>query len=211
MKLYLIRHGQQKQNWGDDPAMDMPDPELSTLGCQQAELLAYRLAEKNISAIYTSDLKRAVQTAEIVNHHLGLTIQQEPDLREIDMGEVPRKGWNQIAIEFPSFYQQFQAHSSDIAYPGGESGFDVQLRVLPVIQEIVASNPVESNLAIVCHGGVIMVLLAAILEMPQERRFRFRIDHCSISILEYDSIQRSFQILSVNDAAHLAEKHKEKK
>jgi broad specificity phosphatase PhoE len=62
---------------------------------------------------------------------------------------------------------------------------------------------------IVCHGGVIMVLLTAILGLPQEQRFRFQIDHCSISIVEYDSECQSFRILSVNDTLHLEENLKE--
>ena len=99
-------------------------------------------------------MKRAAQTAEIVNRHLGIQIQPLPNLREIDMDELFLKGWNQIAIEYPSFYREFQIHRKDVAYPGGESGLDAQQRVVPAIQEIVSSNPEGSDLAVACHGGV---------------------------------------------------------
>lgn len=203
MKLYLLRHEHQEVNRGEKYQQGCPDPELSDLGNWQAELLGQRLSKYNISAVFTSDLKRAVQTAEIVNRHLGVALNQEPDLREIDMGEVSIRGWNKIAIDYPDFFREFQQHSCDIAYPNGESGFDVLKRAMPVLEGIIKTQPQDSNLAIICHGGVIMVLLTAILGMPQEYRFRFRIDHGSISIVEYDSIQRSFYIVSINDTAHL--------
>jgi broad specificity phosphatase PhoE len=209
MKLYLIRHGQQENDLAYNPRKRRPDPELSSLGREQADLLGRRLSNHHISAIYTSDLTRAVQTAEIVNHYLCLTLEQESGLREIDMGLVSIQGWGQIAIEHPDFCQEFNRHSFDIAYPEGESGMDVQQRALPVLKDIVKHHSQESNLAIVCHGGVIMVLLTAILGISQEQRFRFQIDHCSISIVEYDSECQSFRILSVNDTLHLEENLKE--
>jgi broad specificity phosphatase PhoE len=205
MKLYLIRHGHQKDHQESNYRKGILDPELSDLGRRQAELLGKRLANHHLGAIVTSDLMRAVQTAEIVNRHLGVTLNQEPNLREIDMGEVSIKGWERIAVDRPTFFREFNQHQMDIAYPGGESGFDVLRRAMPVFERIVQSWPQESNCAIICHGGVIMVLLTAILGVPQEKRFRFRIDHCSISIIEYDS-EQSFRILSVNDSAHLEEK-----
>jgi broad specificity phosphatase PhoE len=202
MKLYLVRHGHQKDHQESNHRKGTPDPELSDLGCRQAELLGKRLANQDIVVMYASDLKRAVQTAKILNRHLGVTLEREPNLREIDMGEVSIKGWEKIAVEHPAFFRKFKLHQTDIAYPGGESGFDVQRRTMPVLERIAQTQPQDSNCAIVCHGGVIMVLLTAVLGMSQEKRFRFRIDHCSISIIEYDS-EQSFSILSVNDTAHL--------
>jgi len=209
IKLYLLRHGQQENDLAYNPRKRRPDPELSNLGREQANLLGKRLTKHGISAIYTSDLKRAVQTADIVNHHLSLPLEMKSALREIDMGLVSIKGWDRISVENPDFYQEFQQHHSDIAYPEGESGSDVRQRAMPAIEDIVARHPPESNLAIVCHGGVILVLLTAILRMPQEQRFWFQIDHCSISIVKYDSECQSFRILSVNDTAHLEENLKE--
>lgn len=211
MKLYLLRHGLQEEVCNREINPERLNPDLSCLGRKQADLLGRCLSTHGISAIYASDLKRAVQTAKIANHYICLTVKYEPGLREIDMGEVLIKGWDQIAVENPTFYREFQQHDSDIAYPGGESGLDVQQRSLPVIQNMVANYPADSNLAIVCHGGVIMVLLTAFSGMTQEQRFRFQIDHCSISIVEYDFIQQSFQILSVNDTTHLEEKKEERK
>ena len=203
MRLYLLRHGHQENNSVNNLSQRGPDPELSSIGRRQADLLGQHLKEHRISAIYASDSKRAVQTAEIVNNRLCVPLEKEPNLREIDMGEVSLKGWDKIAIEYPDFSRKFQQHNSDIAYPGGESGLDVQQRVMPVLEDILTHHPQGSNLALVCHGGVIMVLLTASLGMPQEQRFRFQIDYCSISIIEYDSIKQSFQVLSVNDTSHL--------
>ena len=115
MKIYLLRHGLQENNLVFNPKMGRPDPELSSLGQRQADLLGCRLAKHNISAIYASDMQRAVQTAEMINNHLGVTLEWKFGLREIDMGEVSITEWDQIAVEPPDFSQSFQQHSFDIA------------------------------------------------------------------------------------------------
>jgi probable phosphoglycerate mutase len=211
MKLYLLRHGHQEVNQLFNIKMERPDPELSDQGRLQAKLLGQHLAKRHITALYTSDLKRAVQTAESVNRYLRLPLDRKPHLWEIEIGEVSIKGWDQVALEYPSFYPEFQQNRVDLVCPGAESGLNVQQRAMLVLEELVTLHPPKSNLAIMCHSGVIMVLLTAIQGLPQEQRFRFQINHCSISIVEYDTEDQSFRILSNNDTTHLEEDPKERR
>ena len=203
MKLFLLRHGQQVDDLCFNVDKGRPDPELSLIGQRQADLLGRRMQEYKIVALYASDLERSVQTAGAISQHNGLEIKELPEFREIDMGLVSLKGWEKIAVEYPDFYTEFQKHQVDIAYPGGESGEDVLQRAMPELQKIIPRYGPHENIAIVCHGGVIMIFLAAFSGLSQEKRFQFKIDHCSISIVDYDLGLERFSIQYINNTSHL--------
>jgi probable phosphoglycerate mutase len=193
VKIYLLRHGQTvKAN------LKQPDPGLSDMGIRQAELLGQRLQSYSLEAIYSSDLERAQQTARIVDRHVRTGIMLKSQLREIDMGEIPAKGWQ----AFPEYHAEWQKHETDLPYPNGEAGQDVQKRAWEIIEEIQARH--TQAVAVVTHGGVIMVLLSACLGLGLEKRFQFMpMANCSISTLVYDTVNRRLKVEQVNDTAHL--------
>jgi broad specificity phosphatase PhoE len=193
MKIYLLRHGQIV-----DANPRQSNPSLSATGIRQAELLGQRLQSYSLEAIYSSDLERAKQTAHIINRHTCTDIMLKSQLREIDMGVVPEKGWE----AFPEYYEKWQKHESDLPYPQGESGQDVQKRAWEVIEEI--RTQYTQAVAVVTHGGVIMVLLSACLGLGLEKRFQFMpMANCSISTLTYDTEKQLLKVERVNDTAHL--------
>lgn len=198
MRIYLLRHGQTVARLDYDAALGQPNLALDDTGVRQAELLGQRLQNYRIDAIYSSDLRRAGETAQIIQRYTDADIIFRPQLREIDMGDVHVQGWK----AFPEYYLEWQKHEADLPYPQGEAGADVQKRAWPVLDEIIKQH--RHDVAIVTHGGVIMVLLSACIGLGLEKRFRFAPPaNCSMSTLSFDSRTGILRVEQFNDTAHL--------
>ena len=181
MKLYLIRHGRQSS-----PLCNVNVP-LGEEGKQQVALLKKRLQNASFDALYSSNLIRAIETAEQINTW-GLERIERPGLQEIDFGFLTeQKKWGK----------------EDVRIPGGECGKDVFERAFPVIEEIIATG--KQNVAVVTHGGVIRALLAGIFMQSQADRFLFAdsLEHTSITELWYHEETKRFTLERLNDYAHL--------
>lgn len=201
MELYLIRHGECHKagmEYFDTEKNDMDQP-LTEKGMLQAERLANRLRNISFDAVYASDLKRAIQTAQVLLNALTRKPEYLMDkrLREIDMGDVLKTSWD----GFPEHYEKWKLHEEDMPYPNGESGTDVWNRCGMLTEELL-QNP-GGRIAIVCHGGVIRSLLCGLFQIPQNRRFflGMPLENCSITIVKQEGGQRYLH--TFNDHAHL--------
>ena len=143
--LILVRHGET--DWNRDGIWQgHGDPPLNDLGRRQATELAGRLADVEIDALYSSDLRRAYETAEIIGAAIGLEITAEPDLREIDIGAWSGLTRAQIEERFPGM-ERHDGEASD--------AFDA--RAVGVLRRIACAHAGGSVL-VVTHGGVIRAL-----------------------------------------------------
>lgn len=197
VNLYLIRHGRQ-----DSPLCNV-NVDLSKEGEAQAELLGDRLKHYHIDALYSSNLLRAVQTATVINRVLKLPLEIREDLREISFGILEGKTDQFIEEHYHEFKEEQRKLLEDIPYPEGENGTSVYERSMPVIQEIVQSG--KKDIAVVTHGGIIRVLLAALFGRNQAMRFLFGVSlgNTSITHLIYDPENDRFYLERFNDCAHL--------
>ncbi len=202
INLYLIRHGRQNST------LCNVDVELSDIGRTQAELLRDRLMNYPIDAVYSSQLIRAKQTAEIINQAKKLPIVIREELQEISFGLLTGMTEQYINEHYREFKDEQYKLLEDIPYPGGENGTSVYERAMPVIQEILQSG--KQNIAIVTHGGVIRVLLAALFGKNQAKRFLFGVslENTGITQLIYNPKVDRFYLERFNDQAHL-ENHPE--
>jgi broad specificity phosphatase PhoE len=200
INIYLVRHGQTDHNKGLK-LQGVTESELNENGLNQAVLVAERIAGYSIQRIYSSDYKRAVQTAEILHKYTGAEVVVNPYLREIDMGEWEDADWDRIKRLHPQYYSEWSKHLIDMPYPGGESGGDVLKRMDNFITELKSLD--YNDVAIVTHGGVIKVFLSALLGMGQEKRFRFNIDNCSFNLVKFNRTTEEFQVHCINDTSHL--------
>lgn len=197
MRIYLVRHGRQSSK------LCNVNVDLCEEGYRQAEILGQRLAPIKIDAVYSSDLLRAVQTAETANllwkveHHI------KPGLREISFGEMEGLSDEVIAERFVDFKKKQQEMLEDLPYPGGECAADVVARAFPVILEI--ANCGYKQVAVVTHGGVIRCLIAKILgiDLAKTRLYGNSLENCSITELVYHPEQKRFTLERFNDYAHL--------
>lgn len=201
IRLYLIRHGRQ-----NSPLCNVDVP-LDEAGERQAELVAERLKKYNIQALYSSNLIRARQTAEIINRELNLVHCIEDDLREISFGALEGLSDVEIKEKFGDFIKERAKADKDIPCPDGESGEDVYNRAFPVIERIIenAGNNNIENIAIVTHGGVIRTLVAGVLgaDFAKKLCVAKELENCSITEIDYDSKNGNFIVERVNDYAHI--------
>ncbi len=192
----FTRHGRKKN---DDS--NFYDIELTKKGFEQARLSGRKLISFNIKSLYTSDMTRAVQTAETINLDLSLDIITEPALREIDMG-VFNSGWNANAQKYSDFLVEFEKHEKDMAYPDGESGSDVWARIREFVEKTAQE---KGNALIVTHGGTIRCMICGMLGIPFEKRFLLGepIHNCGISVIRYNIDTGTFSLQLFNDNSHL--------
>lgn len=200
MQIYLLRHGQTNLNKGGRYQVII-DKDLNELGKKQAELLGKRLQKNNIDIIYSSDFKRVIETAKIINKYIETEIIVKEELREIDMGV-----WDTLTIEeryisHESYAKEWDKHLEDLPYPDGECGEDVCKRAMKVINEIKKHQ--YENVAIVTSGGTIAILLCNFLGLEQWKRFNMEINNCSMSIVKFDNMNAKFAVQCINDTAHL--------
>jgi len=164
-RIFLIRHGQPEQHCGKI-ILGQYDTPLSEIGKSEAETAAEKLAGEGarIKRIYTSDLKRAIQTAEIIAEKFGnVPVFQVAAFREVAMGE-----WDGVLIEdikakFPEEYARRGEDIINYRIPGGENFFDLNSRVIKAFHRIIKEDFQEADedpgdLVIVAHIGVLSVL-----------------------------------------------------
>lgn len=200
--VLVVRHGESAAEVRGRP---MPmrdghsDPELHPHGVRQAELLADRLQHEQIDAIYVTTLRRTHQTAAPLAARLGITPIEEPDLREVFLGEWEGGIFRTRAVDNdPVFQEIFRQERWDVI-PGAEPHDDFDVRVWRGFQRIVAAHP-DQQVMLVAHGGVIGHLLHRVTD---SRRFAFSVaDNASIS--EVVAGPDRTLLRRYNDVSHLA-------
>jgi broad specificity phosphatase PhoE len=155
-ELLLVRHGESTWNavrrW-----QGHGDPPLSELGREQSRALAASLARGGITALWSSDLQRAVETAAIVAEVLGLPVQSDARWRERHLGDWTGLRREAIQARWPELYARLAAGDLDAAPPGGESQRELDARVRPAAAELAARHP-GKRVLVVTHRGAIRVL-----------------------------------------------------
>ncbi len=197
MRLLLIRHGRQ-----DSPLCNVNVP-LSEEGRRQAELLGERLVKEHVDAVWSSDLVRAAETADIINEKLQVERVIRENLKEISFGDMEGLSDLDIADKYEDFLRARSKMEKDMAYPGGECAGDVLERVLPVLKEIYEKD--YETVAVVTHGGVIRSLVACYLGMDLARvpLLATQLENCGITELWIRKNDGRVILNRFNDASHL--------
>ena len=197
MHLYLIRHGRQSSR------LCNVDVDLCEEGFRQAALVGERLFLSKIQVVYSSNLLRAVQTAQAANLYWNVEHIIRPELREISFGQMEGMCDEDIALKFADFKREQAKMEADLPYPGGECAADVVARVEPVFKEMAKSG--YERIAVVTHGGVIRAMTAHYLGMPLSRwrLLAKSLENCSITELSWDGSCQAFTVDRMNDYAHL--------
>lgn len=168
-KLLLVRHGVTEWN-RDGRAQGMADIDLDEEGRRQADAVAATMASFDIDAVFSSDLKRAVHTAEPIAERHGLEVVQDADFREVDQGEWTGLTTEEIRRRWPDLWGPARHHS---ARPGGESPGQVRSRMLRGIARVAREHR-DGTVVIVSHGAAIRWLSAEALGYDDRRAARIR-------------------------------------
>lgn len=197
MKLIFVRHGKDDNRYrGGWSNLDLI-PE----GMEQAKQLAQYLKDNNqdylITHIISSDLSRTMSTAHFISSELGLPIQKEFRIREIDNGDLAGM-LNDTALEkYPGLF--FSSLKMDETYPNGESPLDFYMRINMWFSEFSSNcRNIKGNILIVTHGGVINVVYHLIKGIEwNNKNPAFKAGNCSIHILNMDTME--FDVENKND------------
>lgn len=200
-EIILIRHGETVAN-ARHIIQGQTDTLLNETGEQQAERIAGRLRDTEFTAIYASDLKRAMRTAEVIARPHGNAVIPCPGLREWHLGAWQGKTIEEVAELYPDEYRNFSQDSPETLITGGESRREVQQRVSETLITLAQRHP-GGRLLLVSHGGAIGMILRHILHAEQLAfPRRPRTENASFSkVLYYED--GSWQLACWNDVSHL--------
>lgn len=193
----IIRHGETDFN-KDGRYQGQTEIPLNATGRLQSQALAGRMAKVELDVIYSSDLIRAQETARLIAH--GRQVLLDPRLREIDVGRVAGLTDAEIARREPAFARARQEDEDRTPFPGGESALDVQRRALEVFEQIHRRYP-AGRVAVVTHGGLIKMVVAAVLGLPVSLRHRVIFGNCGLTVVEWGPERR--RVRALNDTGHL--------
>ena len=199
--VYCIRHGETVWNASGRWQGLAPVP-LSDTGLAQAERLARYLAEMKtgFDALYSSDLKRARQTAEALAAVLDLPIQADPRLREVDLGDWQGLTREEVEAWDPERYAAFRADWYHTPSPNGEARSQLKARVRAAFDDITARHPGQT-VALVSHGGTLGMLIESLfgkIERPS-------LSKTSITTVEQAEPGAPWQLVRVAWSPHLAD------
>jgi broad specificity phosphatase PhoE len=159
---YLARHGESDWNVANR-FQGLVDRPLTDHGRQQAHELAEELADKDVEAVYSSPLRRALDTATIVAARFGLEPVRDAGLREIDVGGWAGLSRAEVESRFPEGFASWLRGGQ--GWEGGETYEQMSARVLAAVERIARSH-VGGHVLLVSHGGPIRAIHAAAAGMP---------------------------------------------
>lgn len=194
-KLILIRHGSTDWNV-KHRYCGFFDIALNSKGKAQAKRLRKRLKNEIVHKVYSSDRKRAIQTAGII--FKGYDVEQVPDLREMHFGIFEGLTYKQIIKRFPAAYKKWISNPFETIIPSGESLGLLKKRVIRALKRIILRHP-NQTVAVVCHGGAISAFINYILKSTEF--WKHIPQSASLTILEVKN--KKFKICLLNDVSHL--------
>jgi len=197
-EIILVRHGETEWNVGEI-FRGRADVELSENGIKQAELLAEFLGNEKIDAVYSSSMKRALNTAKVIAHHHNLDVEITSGLMEIDFGRWQGMSRQEVIERYPELYKEWTTRPDRVTLPGGESLNDVRERVTIFINEVVARY--EGTVVLVAHRVVNKVLICTLLGLDNSHFWNIRQDTCGITSFSYENGR--FILVRHNDTSYL--------
>jgi broad specificity phosphatase PhoE len=173
-QLLLIRHAETDLA---GTFCGVSNPPINARGQQQIQMLLQTLQSQPIDFVYSSDLQRAVSTAESISSHFNAPMQIIAALREINFGEWESLTWEQIEQSDPTYARQWVEDYPNHPAPDGELFEDFKARVLCTFDRILSR---DKNAAIVTHAGVLRVVMTHRYNLTEEQAWLQTGPYCSI-------------------------------
>lgn len=185
VKLWLVRHGQTDWNL-EGRYQGQTDLPLNANGLLQAREVARFFTGKKIAAIYSSDLQRALQTANAIASLTGVPVQVDQRLREINQGELEGQLYSVIKVKYPELILMRGRDPLHARPPGGETVWEVAQRVYQAIDEISARHAGD-EVVIVSHGLSLATILVHSAGVPLGNAFKYIPDNAAPLKVEWRS------------------------
>jgi len=197
-EIILARHGETEWNV-EEIFRGRIDVELNKTGIKQAELLAEYLRGIKMEAVYSSPLKRALRTAEILAGSHQLEVEIAPGLIDFDFGKWQGLPHQEVKEKYRELYTKWINHPDKVKMPAGESLEDVRKRAVGVIDEVIVKH--KGILVLISHRVVNKVLICALLGLDNSHFWNIRQDTCGITIFTYENGR--FILTRHNDTSYL--------
>ena len=197
-EIILARHGETEWNV-EEIFRGRIDVELNETGIKQAELLAEYLRGIKMEAVYSSPLKRALRTAEILAGSHQLEVEIAAGLIDFDFGKWQGLPHQEVKEKYRELYTKWINHPDKVKMPAGESLEDVRKRAVGVIDEVIVKH--KGILVLISHRVVNKVLICALLGLDNSHFWNIRQDTCGITIFTYENGQ--FILTRHNDTSYL--------
>ena len=196
LRLYLIRHGEI------EPAamgklIGHTDVALSERGVAQSRRLAEKLAYARLDAVYSSDLRRAYRTAEIIAEHNHLSAQPSVAWREINMGMWEGRTLSALNDEEPEQVVSLFDDPASFEYPDGESFADFTTRIQEAMDQLLLIHP-NGEIALVAHGGVCRAIMGGVLGMPVRNWLRLAQDYGCLNVITWYEHHPMLELLNLS-------------
>jgi alpha-ribazole phosphatase len=180
--VWLVRHGSCEGT--DGRCYGRHDVRLSHDGVNQAQSLAARLGREPLDCIYSSPLRRALDTARIVAEPRRTPVKTLDGLAEMNFGDFEGLSYDEIQTRFPDVYRLWMEEPAMVRFPNGEDFDAMKRRVLHAINTIIAGHSGKS-VAVMTHGGVVRLLVAHALCIPDSHIFRVAQNYAAINRIDY--------------------------
>jgi broad specificity phosphatase PhoE len=197
-RIILIRPGETDwnhqgrwQGWVATP--------LNEHGTQQAQALAKFVRNIGMSALYSSDLRRAVQTAELLAERLGFQPIYDSRLRERNIGAWQGLTLNEMRAWYPGEYDQLLSNVDEYQIPGGESRAEVRVRMVAAFEDVLKQD-VGETVGMISHTTAIRALLSQLI--PDCDPNSVEVGNTSVTTLAFEDETR-WRLVATNDVMHL--------
>ena len=202
--LYIVRHGET--DWNKMGIYQgITDIPLNENGLNQAKACGNALKDVTFDRILSSDLSRALVTAETIRGDRTTSITVDKRLRELNFGDWEAMLFSDIEARWPGLIDEMYLRPHLVKVPNGESFKDLQDRAWAGLEEFLNFNDEEETLLIACHGGTIRTLLCKLLDISISHCWNFSQGNTAINRIFYNGMgEYDHNILNLlNDTAHV--------
>jgi broad specificity phosphatase PhoE len=200
--FYFLRHGETEWNV-EGRFCGRTDVPLSEVGRRQARLLALRVKPLLVESLYSSPLRRALETARLIGEVIGREPVVDPRLTELNYGAWEGLDLEEIKRAGPAIYEAWKRDPGSLAPPQGESGVQLIERVMPFLRDVAQRHP-GGNVMVVCHKTVCRLLACHFMGVPlAEYRQAVRVENAALNVFEMRT--GIWRVVGLNDTSHLTE------
>lgn len=199
-RLIFVRHAEAEGNIGR-VFHGWTDSQITEKGHIQAQRVAGRLKGENIDVLYSSSLKRTIQTAEYISKAKNLPIIRTDKLKEINGGDWEDRRWDELPVVWPEQYDTWEHKPHMHQMPNGESMKDFQARLISEVKYIIDNNQ-GKDICIVTHGTAIRALMCYFFHCDLDEIINVVwYDNTSVTVIDYEN--GKFSVVMQGDISHL--------
>jgi broad specificity phosphatase PhoE len=202
-ELILARHGETVWNV-EKIYRGRTDVNLDEVGIKQAELLGKYLSNRELEAIYSSPLKRAIDTADIIARYQKIGVHIAEGLIDFDYGEWQSLPEQEAKRLYPTLHKEWHNSPHKVRMPGGESLEDVKSRAIEVVNDVLSKY--QGSVVLVSHRVVNKVLICSLLGLENWHFWNIKQDIGGTTIFNY--VDGRFVLTRHNDTSYLRELQK---